>query len=408
MDDTHPALSLDVPIVVYIDAAVKGGTAGYGVALARGLRQHGHRVAAICHTAEAVAPMREQLRQAGVDVYALDVADPSPREKVGLVRAFASVIRRYPGCVLALMMGYFSPGAHILTAGALAGAEVVVRADLQPPLGAVSRRSRVTTFLKDLLVDRIVVGAIENRETFARALGRPERMIDVVHTGIDLRRFAPAPDQRRVDVRAGLGYRPEQIVVGSISRLDEEATRKGVDYFIAMAAQVARVVPDAQFLVVGDGVLRPRLERQAEALGVRQRVTFAGWRTDVPELLAALDVFVMPSLAEGGPTTVLEAMATGVPVVATSVGMVPEVVEHGVTGMIVPPADARALAQAAGVLLSDAALREAMGRRAYAKAQRDFSIETMVERYLDVFARAYTRRAGRRLPGAPRLTRVFA
>jgi glycosyltransferase involved in cell wall biosynthesis len=140
-------------------------------------------------------------------------------------------------------------------------------------------------------------------------------------------------------------------------------------------------------------VLRPGFEQQARELGIGDRVIFAGWRTDVPALLAAMDVFVMPSLFEGGPTTVLEAMAMALPTAATRVGMVPEVMEHGETGMIVEPGDSAGLAHAISALVADGDLRGRMGQQARAKAIEDFSIDLMVERYLALFASAYRRRS---------------
>jgi glycosyltransferase involved in cell wall biosynthesis len=162
-----------------------------------------------------------------------------------------------------------------------------------------------------------------------------------------------------------------------------------------MAGRIAPTFPEARFMVIGDGSLRQRLELQADKLGIGEQVNFAGWRSDVPQLMAAMDVFVMPSLFEGGPTTVLEAMAMGKPVVATRVGMVPEVVDDGRTGLVVDPGNARALADAVSLLLADDELRTSLGKRAREHAVHHFSIDLMVERYLAVFARAYGARRRR-------------
>jgi glycosyltransferase involved in cell wall biosynthesis len=120
-------------------------------------------------------------------------------------------------------------------------------------------------------------------------------------------------------------------------------------------------------------------------------VTFTGWRKDVPAVLAAFDVFVMPSTYEGGPTSVLEAMAMALPVVATRVGMVPEVIADGVSGLVVPPADVAALAAAVVRLVADGDLRAGIAERAHQAAHRNFSIDEMVERYLRAFAAVWRR-----------------
>jgi glycosyltransferase involved in cell wall biosynthesis len=392
-----PTLDINVPIILFADEwGGVGGTAGYVIMLARGLKRRGYRVAAICHAAESAAPMRATLAAAGVDVRAID---GDGRLTVnGLWRrhqAFAALMREYQGCVLALMMGYFTRGGGVTLAGALAGAGAIVRADLTPPEPPITWRQALALRLKDRLVDRVAVGAAENREAFAHLTGRDRAKVTVIHTGIELERFCPGDG--RAELRAALGYTPDDLVVGTLSRLSD--TRKGVADFLAMAAQVAPRCAAARFLIVGEGVLRPALEQRAEELGIRDRVTFAGWRTDVTAVLAGMDVFVMPSLFEGGPTTVLEAMAMARPVVATCVGMVPEVIEDGRSGLIVPPGDADGLAVAVDRLLADAASRRDMGQSARAAAEQNFSIDIMVERYLALFAKALAARQHERRAG---------
>jgi glycosyltransferase involved in cell wall biosynthesis len=382
----HPPLEPSIPIVLYADEwGGVGGTAGYVIMLGRGLRRRGHRVAAICYPNDEVAGMRAALEAAGVDVR--PIAGGSGGSVRGLLarhRAYAALFREYRGAVLALMMGYHTRGGGVILAGALTGAGAIVRADLTPPEPPFTRRQGIALRLKDRLTDRVVVGAIENREAFARTLGRRASRVDVIHTGIELEHFRPG--EGRDEARSELGFGPDDLVVGTVSRLDDE--RKGNRYFVEMAAHIASTLPRAQFLIVGRGVLQQELEAQARTLGVRDRIVFAGWRPDVARMLAAMDVFVMPSLFEGGPTTVLEAMAMAKPSVASNVGMVPEVMEHGRTGLIVAPGDSTALADEVTTLLTNIDLCSDIGEQARKKALADFSIDRMVDRYLAVFARA--------------------
>ncbi len=149
----------------------------------------------------------------------------------------------------------------------------------------------------------------------------------------------------------------------------------------ALLDAVARVqerTPAIRLLLVGDGDLRGDLEAQARSLGLSETVTFAGHRTDVPKALAVFDVFVLPSLWEGMPNVVLEAMAAGLPVVATAVGGTPEVVVDGVTGFLVPPRDPDALAEAITRLLRDPDLRRKMGQAGQKRIEQHFSIEETV------------------------------
>lgn len=390
----RPMLDPGIPIVLYAadEWGGVGGTLGYILMLSKELRRRGYRVAAICHPGDAVAPMRASLTEMGVEVHTVegDVGG-SPPARLWRHRALTSIIRAYRPCVLALMMGYFTRGGAVTLAGALAGAAGIIRADLTPPEPPITRRQGLALRLKDRLTDRVVVGAVENVDAFARCMGRSRSKMEVIHTGIELDRFRPG--DARTAVRSALGYALEELIVGTVARLDD--VRKGMVDFVEMASRIAPANPRARFLIVGDGVLRLELEARAERLGIRDRVTFAGYRTDVAALLDGIDVFVMPSLFEGGPTTVLEAMAMGKPTVATSVGMVPEVVEHGKTGLIVAPGDAGQLADAVISLLADESLRARLSASAREKALQSFSLERMADQYLQVFAQVVASRARR-------------
>jgi glycosyltransferase involved in cell wall biosynthesis len=375
-------LPLDTPVVVYTDAAEPGGTASYTVHLAKGIRARGYTVAAVVPRGDLLAPMRAQLKDADVIVHATEDLDTSPAGRIRRVTRLASVIRGYKDCVLALMMGYHTFGGPASIAGRLGRARAIVRADLQPPMPPVSRRERLTVAIKDRFADLIVVGALENIEACVALLGRSRQKIRVINTGIQLERWQPG--RGRAETRASLGYTDRDVVIGTTSRLGEE--RKGVRQFVDMARDVAREHGDARFLIVGEGSLRRELETHAATLGLTGRIIFTGWRSDIPELVAAMDVFLMTSLFEGGPTSVLEAMAMRKPVVATNVGMVPEVIEDGRTGLIVPPADVPALASAVCRLLRNPDEMRRMADAAHDHARREFSIDRMVERYLAAFA----------------------
>jgi glycosyltransferase involved in cell wall biosynthesis len=374
-------LSLDVPIILYADEWLGvGGTAGYVMMLGRGLRRRGYRVAAICHPTDGVAPMRASLAEAGVDVRPIESAGG----RLDRQRAYRALMREYRGAVLALLMGYFTRAGAVSVAGALTGIGAIVRAELTPPEPPITRKQKFGLRIKDLITDRFVVGAGDNREAFAREIGIAPSKIEIIHTGIELERFRPG--EGRAELRARWAVDDDAIVVATHSRLADE--RKGVAYFLQMAAQVAPRDPRVLFVVSGDGVLRPGLEAVAERLGISDRVRFVGWQPDAPKVFAAIDVFVMPSTFEGGPTTVLEAMAMARPVIASNVGMVPEVIADGTSGLIVPPANPTAIGAALTRLLADDTLRTSMAKRAREHAVAHFSIDNMVEAYLRVFADA--------------------
>jgi glycosyltransferase involved in cell wall biosynthesis len=278
------------------------------------------------------------------------------------------------------MMGYFTRGGGVILAGRLAGIRAVVRADLTPPEPPISRRSAFLLQCKDIVTDRVVVGALENVAAFREA-GRRVAKIRVIHTGIELDRFEPGA--WRDVARRELGCAPTDLVAGTVARLDDE--RKGIRDFLRAAAVAGQEVPSLRFLIVGEGVQRPAYEALASELGISDRVTFAGWRSDVPRLLDAMDVFVMPSHFEGGPTSVIEAMAMARPVIATSVGMVPEIIEEGVSGVTVAPGDVQAMAQALCGLAANDRMRDEIGINARDRALSSLSIGRMADEYLELF-----------------------
>jgi glycosyltransferase involved in cell wall biosynthesis len=178
--------------------------------------------------------------------------------------------------------------------------------------------------------------------------------------------------------RAALAGDAERPIVLAVGRLDAQ---KGHAYLLAAAADI----PDALFVFVGEGRERSALEAQARALGVAERVRFLGHRDDVPDLLAACDVFVLPSRYEGLPLSVLEAMAAARPVVATAIEGTDEIVRHGETGLLVPPAAPSALAEAIRAVLADRALATRMGQAGRARVGREFSMSRMIDEVTGVY-----------------------
>jgi Glycosyltransferase len=200
-----------------------------------------------------------------------------------------------------------------------------------------------------------------------------------VDTGV----FSPTQQAKwRPIVRTKLHIEQSKIVLyaGTFSRT------KGVEHLVRALPQIVRRHPDVKLVLVGSGPLEPRLRGLAERLGVTDSVVFVGRRShdQMPRLLAAADVFVLPSLNEGLPRVILEAMATGLPVVATSVGGVPELVVDGGTGLLVEPGDEEALADAVCRVLADPELAMAWGRAGREVAQREYEREANLRGYAQI------------------------
>jgi glycosyltransferase involved in cell wall biosynthesis len=224
------------------------------------------------------------------------------------------------------------------------------------------------------------------RQALIRTESLDPARVAVIPNGVDVARFERAR-QSRVRVREEL-HVDDAPVVGTFARL---APQKDIGNLLAAVPPVLRGVPAARFVIAGDGPLRGELERQAATLGISERVRFLGFRTDTPELLSAIDLFVLPSAWEGLPVTILEAMASRKPVVATDVGGIRDAVVAGQTGLLVPAG--RPLALAAGILqvIRDPNLANRLGQAGYERVSSDFSIEAMVNSTRNLYHRLMTR-----------------
>jgi glycosyltransferase involved in cell wall biosynthesis len=296
--------------------------------------------------------------------------------------ALRKLLTPYRGGVLHIHITGPHGGDLVILAAKLAGINAIVRTEHQPLESPPTRMQVVRMRVRDRLLGRVVCVSQQTAEYFI-ALGRDRRKFVAIPNGVEIHRFVPGEFQPAA-VRQELGFAADDQVIGMVSRLHE--ARKGGMEFVDMAAQIARDFEGARFLVVGDGELRPQLEAQAARLGISDRVRFTGARTDIARLLTALDVFVMPSHWEGGPITVLEAMAMERPVVATNVGMVPDVVDDSVTGCIIPPGDTAALTASVRRLLEEPAVAAQMGRRGREVVLRGFSRDVMTQRISELYA----------------------
>jgi glycosyltransferase involved in cell wall biosynthesis len=189
----------------------------------------------------------------------------------------------------------------------------------------------------------------------------PAEKFRVIPLGFDLAPFAAITDETRADARRRLNVPPKALVVSTVGRL---TAIKHHELLLEAAREIAAAQPRAIFLIAGDGELRPSLEARAHALGLAERVRWLGWRRDLPTVYGATDVFVLTSRNEGTPVALIEAMAAGVPGVATAVGGVPDVLTDDSMGLLVPPDAAAAIAAAVIRLLSSEQARREMGRQA--------------------------------------------
>ena len=237
--------------------------------------------------------------------------------------------------------------------------------------------------LTQRLADRVVCVSQQIAGFVAHRAGIPEAKIVVIRNGIDLKRFQDMPD--RQSVRTALGLPSDLSLIVTVARLDPV---KRLDVLISALAQL----PGVLLVVVGDGQERDKLARLAAELGVEQRVQFAGQQRNVLPWLAACDLFALSSDWEGLSMALLEAMAAGLPVVATRTGGTPELVVQDVTGELVPPGEDGALAQTIAGLLDDAELRRDLGRAGAERVAEAFTVERMIGQTVQLYDQLLARK----------------
>lgn len=343
-----------------------GGAETVTFSVARGLRERGHEVGVIVLKADGELGMR--CREAGIPFESLGVArGASPANLASLIRVFRA---SRPHAVVGVN---FNATLWARMAGVIARVPVRVTAEHSSAfLGP--REARYSAVANRLLAPftTSVLAVSRAQAEWLVAQGNPVARIRVVPNGIDLARFAGVP---------ALSVAPHAPTVGIVASL---VPAKNHANFLEAAARVAESIPDARFLVVGDGELRRSLELRASRLGLEAKVTFLGRRADVDSLLAEMDVVCLSSDTEAMPLCLLEAAAAGRPAVATRVGSVAEVVRNGVTGLLVKAGDADALASALVELLRDRQRLVAMGEAAREHARRSFGIDATVGLYEEI------------------------
>jgi glycosyltransferase involved in cell wall biosynthesis len=234
--------------------------------------------------------------------------------------------------------------------------------------------------------DRVIVSARSVREFYVRQIHADPAKIDVIYNAVDWSTLQPAESPgTRARMRASLGLAADAKLAGVIARLTEQKGHRFLFEALAAAA-----LADVHLLVVGDGDLRDALRVEAGRLGIASRVHFLGARRDLGDLLAAIDVFVMPSLWEGLPLSLILAMGAALPVVATAVAGIPEVVAPGETGWLVPPGDAPALARALTEVFGDRDRAGSIGRAAREWVRPRFGVDEYINAVAGLYDRLLT------------------
>ena len=356
-------------ILFYTDSRALGGAERALFMLARALERESWESTLLLEDAPGADPVAAAAEASGLAVRRVE---PLPLGLTGARRvpAAARYLRREGADVFHAHLSWPLAAKWGLAAAVLARLPAVVATVQLIPEMELDRSSRLQLRALSQGVDRCIAVSHDVAAQLIERFGWPAAKVEVVHNAVDLDRIAvPASP----GLRAELGVEGDAPLVLTTARLEEQ---KGHSVLLRAAAGV----PDAVFVLAGEGALRGALEAEAAELGVAERIRFLGERTDVPELLAACDVFALPSLYEGSSLAVLEAMAAGRPVVSSMIGGTDELIEDGLSGLLVPPGDADALADALRRLLADRELGATLAARARERVERDFTREAMARR----------------------------
>jgi len=340
------------------------------VLLAKGLPRDRFRVEVAALT--RLGPLEAELREAGVPVTLIGKAlKVDPFALMRLTRFLKA--KRFD----VVQTWVFAANAYGRVAARRAGVPVVVTAEMAVDVW----KNRGHLAIDRALARRCdkVVGNSRAVVDFYRKAGLPDDSLDMIYSGIPV---AEPPEVDRAEVRAAFGWPADAPLVLFAGRL---MPQKGVDVLVAALDLLQHVRPQIRTLIAGDGPLKDELQGTAHAFQLDDRVKFLGHRGDVPRLLAAADVLVLPSRYEGLPNVVLEAMTYRKAVVATAAPGTTEVVADGETGLLVPVDDANALARSIRTLVDDPDLRRRMGEAGRARVEAEFGVDAMVDRFAALY-----------------------
>ena len=358
--------------------------AGVEVLVAEIIRRLGPRLEPVVFCLDAVGPLGYELQSEGVPVVSLE---RRPGKDWGVAWRMASEIRKRR--VEVLHAHQYSPFFYSALARVVAGA--------RPPLiftehgrhypDVVSSNRR---WLNRLLFARLANETNAVCGFSARALqtidGFSAVSVGVVENGIDPERYGRALDPVAAKLRLGLSK--ERRYIATVARFHPVKDHRTL---LEAYRTVADAQPDVDLLLVGDGPLRNDLERQTERLELPGRVHFLGVRSDVPAILGAVDAFALTSVSEAAPITLLEAMASGLPVVVTDAGGTPEMVRDRVEGLLVPRGDAPSIARALLQLLDNPDLARRFGSAGADRVRRTYQLDDTVERHYETYRRMVCR-----------------
>ena len=356
-----PARDGRVQVLEILGNAIVGGMESWVLRLVQRLPAERFAFTAIC---PFESPLTDQLRAAGVGVEIAPMGEDMPWPTL---QATCALIRERRIELL---------HAHLPTAHLLAG--LSGQLTHCPVLTTIHARQLTTLDLEVHRATHSHVSTVARQSYFhALGLGVEPALLSCEPNGVDTDLFRPRERGDGEPLRARLGLAPEVPLIGFVGRLSPE---KAPQVFVRAALMLKAQHPDARAVFVGEGPMQPELEAMVQRYGLQEQVRFAGVWQEMPALYGELDALVSCSYTEAMPLALMEAMACGLPAVATRVGGVPDIVEHGHTGWLVAPDNFDEIGRCCAQLLADPALRRRMGERARERAVQRLDLGPSIER----------------------------
>jgi glycosyltransferase involved in cell wall biosynthesis len=376
-------------VALVLNSVVYGGVEEHVLLLSGRLARYGYDPLVVASSKPELSLVVEKLNEKGTNYVLLDVAEKTMGPQLLATFKLVRILRESKCDLMHVHLISYSGGRVPLLAAQMTGIPTIVTHHIAPT-DKIGWRNAVLRAPFLAMVKKFIAVSQANREAQIAHMGLPDDRVLAVHNGI----VPPGPPKAGVEEwknyrRASRlricreGGIPEGApIVGCVGRLAEQ---KGYKWLVQAAPEILRRVPDAHFVIIGDGPLFESLQHQVNDLGVYERFHWFGFRKEGQELLAGFDVLAMPSEREGLPLVLLEAMATGIPVVAHAVDGIPEALSDGAEGWLVAPHDVATLADRLVRVLSSPEEARKMGERAQARVQAEFTVDVMTRRIVQVY-----------------------
>ncbi|MBI4722301.1 MAG: glycosyltransferase family 4 protein [Candidatus Stahlbacteria bacterium] len=384
-------------ILLVSDAHRTAGAEFYLYSLAKGLKQRGYRVKLLCPDRKEWNELAGKMAIDNLDVNVLPLKS---RHDFGRFYFLAFLylpqiiklkrkIQQLNPDILHINTAVVEDGQTIIIAGRLARVKNLINTFHTGqfiPYTIKGVRIRLIDSFRKIVVRKvisfikaIIAVSFSTAYEINQKYGVPKEKFKIIYNGIEVSKFNLGYDKQSFRNKVGLDE--NGFLVTCVSNLH---LHKGLNYLLAAIPDVLKEFSDVHFLFVGDGEQRVKLLEQSRSLGIDKNVVFIGKSNNVPSILGASDIFVLPSLWEGFPLVILEAMAAGLPIVATRVGGIPEMITSGEEGFLVDPCNSNALFSAIKKILNDSELAKKMGIQAKLRA-RNFSVNHMVEKTCELY-----------------------